>query len=92
MMGIVLNEIYQNLPTCITEIDASLKTNDSLGVVSFAARAKSALLLIKKDILALAFLNIEESARKGEMTLAKNTFNSTFYSTLTFISDIKEFV
>jgi len=92
MMDVVLYEIYNNLPKCVSEIDLSLKTNDSFGVVTYATRAKSAFLLINEEKLALAFSNIEDLARKGEMTHAKNTFTGVFNTTLSCISDIKEFV
>lgn len=92
MMGVVLNEIYYTLPKCLSEIDSSIKFNDSHGVVTYAARAKSALLMIREDQLALAFSNIEDSAKKGEMTLAENTFTGVFNNTLSRISSMKEAV
>jgi HPt (histidine-containing phosphotransfer) domain-containing protein len=92
MMGVLLNEIYHNLPNCLAEINSSLKTNDATGVVTYASRAKSALLMIREDQLALAFSNIEDSAKKGEMTLAENTFTGVFNNTLSRISSMKEAV
>jgi hypothetical protein len=92
MMGVVLNEIYHNIPNCLSEINASLKSNDSLGVVTYASRAKSALSILREDELALAFTNIERSARNGEMSLAENTFSSVFATTLSRISSMKEAV
>jgi hypothetical protein len=92
MMGVVLNEIYHNLPNCLSEINSSLKSNDSLGVVTYASRAKSALQMIREDQLALAFSSIEDSAKRGEMRLAENTFSSVFNTTLERIKGIKEAV
>jgi hypothetical protein len=90
MMGVVLNEIYYNLPKCLSEIDSGLKSNGSLGVVTYAARAKSALLMIREDQLAQAFNRIEISARNGEMKLAEITFIDAFNDTLSCISSMKE--
>lgn len=92
MMGIVLNEIYHNIPKCISEIDSSIKFNDSHGVVTYAARAKSALLMIREDQLAQAFNQIEISARNGEMKLAEITFIGAFNQTLARITSMKEAV
>jgi HPt (histidine-containing phosphotransfer) domain-containing protein len=92
MMGVVLNEIYHNIPNCLSEINTSLKSNDSLGIVTYASRAKSALSMLREDQLALAFMNIELSARNGEMSLAENTFSSVFDNTLSRINSMKEAV
>jgi hypothetical protein len=92
MMGVVLNEIYYTLPKCISEIDSSIKFNDSHGVVTYAARAKSALLMIREDQLAQAFNQIEISARNGEMKLAEITFIGAFNQTLARITSMKEAV
>ena len=92
MMGVVLNEIFHNIPTCLSEINESFKSNDSFGVVTYAARAKSAFHMIREDHLALAFSTIENSARKGEMTSAENTFTDVFNATLFRISSMKEAV
>ena len=92
MMGVVLNEIFHNLPNCLAEIKSSLKTNDSIGVVTYASRAKSALQMIREDQLAQAFNNIEISARKGEMKLAEITFIDAFNHTLSRITSMKEAV
>lgn len=92
MMGLVLNEIYHNIPNCLSEINASLKSTNSLGVVTYASRAKSALSLLREDELALAFTDIERSARNGDMLLAKKTFSSVFATTLSRISSMKEAV
>ena len=92
MMGVVLNEIYYTLPKCLSEIDSGLKNNDSLGVVTYAIRAKSALLMIREDQLASAFSTIEDSAKKGEMTIAENTFSNVFNTTLARISNMQETV
>lgn len=92
MMGIVLNEIYHNLPNCLSEINTSLKLNDSYGVVTYASRAKSALLMIREDQLALAFSSIENSARMGEMISAESTFMGVFNTALSRISNMKETV
>jgi hypothetical protein len=90
MMGVVLNEIYYNLPNCLSELNASLKSNDSFGVVTYASRAKSALQMLREDQLALIFSSIEDSAKRGELRLAENTFSSVFNTTLTRITNIKE--
>jgi len=92
MMGVVLNEIFHNLPNCLAEINSSLKTNDSIGVVTYASRAKSALLMIREDQLAQAFHHIEISARNGEMKLAEITFFDAFNNTLSRITGMKEAV
>ena len=92
MMGVVLNEIFHNLPDCLAEINSSLKTNDSIGVATYASRAKSALLMIREDQLAQAFDHIEISARNGEMNLAKFTFVDAFNRTLARINSMKEAV
>jgi HPt (histidine-containing phosphotransfer) domain-containing protein len=92
MMGVVLNEIYHNIPNCLSEINASLKSNDSLGVVTYAARAKSALSILREDQLTQAFSEIEISARNGEMKLAEITFSSVFTNTLSRITSMKESV
>lgn len=92
MMGVVLNEIYHNLPNCLSELKASITSNDSLGVITYAARAKSALQMIREDQLALAFSSIEDSAKRGEMNLAENTFSSVFNTTLSRIRSMKEAV
>ncbi|MDP4630079.1 MAG: hypothetical protein NWQ44_09105 [Flavobacteriales bacterium] len=92
MMGVVLNEIYYTLPKCLSEIDSGLKNNDSLGVVTYATRAKSALLMIREDQLAQAFNQIEISARNGEMKLAEITFIEAFNTALSCISIMKEAV
>ena len=90
MMGVILNEIYHKLPTCLSEINASLKSNDSIGVVTYASRAKSALHMIREDQLAKAFMTIEDLARNSEMALAENTFSSVFSTTLDRITQMKE--
>jgi hypothetical protein len=92
MMGVVLNEIFQNLPNCLSEINSSLKTNDSIGVVTYASRAKSALLMIREDQLAQAFDHIEISARNGEMHLAEITFIDAFNHTLARMNSMKDAV
>ena len=92
MMGVVLNEIFHNLPNCLAEINSSLKTNDSIGVVTYASRAKSALLMIREDRLAQAFHHIEISARNGEMKHAEITFFDAFNNTLSRITGMKEAV
>ena len=92
MMGVVLNEIYHNLPNCLSEINTSLKLNDSHGVVTYASRAKSALHMIREDQLALAFSSIENSARMGEMISAESTFLGVFNTALSRISNMKEMV
>lgn len=92
MMGVVLNEIFHNLPNCLSEINNSLKIKDATGVVTFASRAKSALHMIREDQLASAFSTIEDSAKKGEMTIAENTFSNVFNTTLARISNMQETV
>ena len=92
MMGVVLNEIYHNLPNCLSELNASLKSNDSLGVVTYAARAKSALQMIRENQLALAFSSVKDSAKKSKMALAETTFSGVFNTTLERIKGMKEAV
>jgi len=92
MMGVVLNEIFHNIPNCLSEIETGLKTNDAIGVVAYASRAKSALHMIREDQLANAFHHIETSAKSGELTLAENTFSNVFTATLDRITSMKEAV
>jgi hypothetical protein len=90
MMRVVIHEIFQSLPICLSEINSSLQTNDSLGVITFAARAKSAFLMLRDEKLANSFQMIEEHARKGQMSSAKNIFTSDYEETLSALKLIKE--
>lgn len=92
MMEVLLDEIFNKLPNCLAEINSSLKTNDSVGVVTYASRAKSALVMIREDQLAQAFNHIEISARNGKMNLAELTFIDAFNRTLARINSLKEAV
>jgi hypothetical protein len=92
MMRVVIHEIFQSLPICLSEINSSLQTNDSLGVITFAARAKSAFLMLREEKLANSFQRIEEYARKGEMSSAKNIFTSHYNETLSTLKLIQEAV
>lgn len=92
MMRVVICEIFQNLPISLSEINSSLQTNDSLGVITFAARAKSAFLMLREEKLANSFQMIEDFARKGEMTSAKNLFSSDYDETLNTLKLIQEAV
>jgi len=92
MMGVVLNEIFQSLTVCLSEINSSLQSNDSLGVITFATRAKSAFLMLREEKLANSFQMIEEHARKGQMSSAKNIFTSDYDETLSALKLIQEAV
>jgi hypothetical protein len=90
MMGVVLNEIFQNIPHCLKEINSGLNSNDSLNVAAYASRAKSAFNILREDHLAQAFLQIETAARNGKMSDAEVLFTSIFNTTLSRISFIQE--
>lgn len=90
MMGLVLNEIFKNIPNCFNEINTGLQSNDSLRVAAFASRAKSAFNILQEDQLAMAFLQIETAARAGNMNAATGTFTSVLEASLSRISSIKE--
>jgi HPt (histidine-containing phosphotransfer) domain-containing protein len=92
MMGIVLNELFQNIPNCMSEINSSLISKDSMGVVTYASRAKSALSILREDQLAKAFMSIEHSARNGQMSVAESTFSSVCNTTLSRINAMQESV
>jgi HPt (histidine-containing phosphotransfer) domain-containing protein len=92
MMGVVLNEIFHNIPNCLSEIHSSIKAKDSLGVVTYASRAKSALSILREEQLVQAFIIIEKSARNGQMSIAEDTFSGIFDTTLSRISSMKEAV
>jgi hypothetical protein len=89
MMGVVLNEISHNVPHCLNEINSSLNAKDTLGVVTFASRARSAFSILREDKLAEAFMNIERSARNGEMSEAQVLFSNIFPVTLSCIHSIQ---
>lgn len=76
MMGVVLNEIYHNIPNSLSEIETSFQKNDSLGVVTYASRAKSAFSMLREEKLVLAFQNIIIAASQGEMSSAQEIFFS----------------
>ncbi|MFM1770927.1 MAG: hypothetical protein RLZZ71_69 [Bacteroidota bacterium] len=90
MMGVVLNEIFHNIPNCLNEIHSGLNSNDSLNVATYASRAKSAFTILREDQLAKAFLQIETAARKGNMSDAEILFTDIFDTTLSRISFIQE--
>jgi hypothetical protein len=92
MMGIVLNELFQNIPNCMSEINSSLISKDSMGVVTYASRAKSALHILREDQLAEAFSIIEQSAKNGHMSIAESTFSSICGDTLSRMNKIQESV
>ena len=92
MMGVVLHELFQNIPHCMSEINSSLQCKDSIGVVTYAARAKSALHILREDQLAEAFMSIEQSARNGQMSGAESTFSSVCNTTLSRINALQESV
>lgn len=92
MMDVVLKEIFQILPKCLSEISSSLQINDSLGVITFAARAKSAFFMLREEKLANSFQMIEDYARKGEMSSAKNLFSSDYDETLNKLKLVQEAV
>lgn len=81
MMGVVINEIQHTLPRCISEIELSIQKNDHLGVITFAARAKSAFYMLREDRLANSFQKIEDCARKGEMSRVKDLFTAELNQT-----------
>jgi len=90
MMGVVLNEILQNIPTCIAEINSSIKANDHLGIITFAPRVKSAFSMLGEAQLALTFEAIEVSARKGEMSAVKDLFEAALHESVGKIHIIQE--
>ncbi len=90
MMGVVLNEIFHNIPNCLNEIHSGLNSNDSLSVATYASRAKSAFTILREDQLAKAFLQIETAARSGNMNAATGTFTSVLEASRSRISSIKE--
>ena len=90
MMGVVLKEIFHNIPNCLNEIHSGLNSNDSLSVATFASRAKSAFTILREDQLAIAFLHVETAARAGNMNAATSTFTSVLEASRSRISSIKE--
>jgi HPt (histidine-containing phosphotransfer) domain-containing protein len=92
MMGVVLHEILHNLPKCLAEINSSICKNDSLGVITFASRAKSACAMLREEQLVQSFQMIEDYARKGELSSAKNLFSDEFNDTLVKLQLIKKSV
>jgi HPt (histidine-containing phosphotransfer) domain-containing protein len=90
MMRAVLNEIFQNIPKSLTEINSSILSNDCLGVITFAPRVKSAFSMLGEAQLALAFESIEISARKGEMSKVKDLFEGVFQESLGKINLLQE--
>lgn len=92
MMGVVLNEIHNTLPKCLDEIDSGLKICDSLGVVAYASRTKSAMHMLQEEQLAETFFKIENAVRMGEWSSAENQFNSILNETTDILNSIKEAV
>jgi hypothetical protein len=82
MMGVVLNEIFQSLPKCLAEINSSIRSKDSLGVITFSARAKSAFYMLREEKLANSFQRIEDFARNGEMSSAEILFTTEIADTM----------
>ena len=92
MMDAVLTKVFQNIPYCISEIEMCLRANDTPGVLTYVARAKSALSLIREDQLLLAFDKIELTAKKGEIATIDEFVHSTFSETLSKMQQLKEAV
>jgi hypothetical protein len=92
MMGVVLNEIFQSLPKCISEINSSISKKDSLSVITFSARAKSAFYMLREEKLAKVFQRIEDFARNGEMSSAENLFATEFTDTIVKLQLIQKAV
>jgi hypothetical protein len=89
MMGVVLNEIFHNIPNCLIEINSSFSAQDSLGVATYASRARSAFSMLREDNLAEAFMKIERCARKGELSIAQVTFSEISTVTLSRIENMQ---
>jgi HPt (histidine-containing phosphotransfer) domain-containing protein len=92
MMGVLLNELFQNIPNCMSEINSSLLAKDPLGVATYASRAKSAMHILREDQLAEAFSKIEQSARNGKLSVAESTFSNIHKTTISRINNIQESV
>ncbi len=92
MKGVVLNEIFQSLPKCLSEINSSIRKKDSLGVITFCARAKSAFSMLREEKLANSFQRIEDFARNGEMSSAEILFTTEFADTIVKLQLIQKAV
>ena len=91
MRDTVLNEIFQNIPKSLSEINSSFQANDYLGIITFAPRVKSAFSMLGETHLALAFQAIELSAKKGEMSVAKDLFNAALHETMEKINLMQDY-
>lgn len=92
MMGVVLKEIVQTLPKCLAEISSCISLNDTLGVVTYSLRAKSAFFILREDRLVESFQKMEDFARKGEMSSVQNLFTAELNNTLVKLELIEEAV
>jgi len=90
MISTVLNEIFQNIPNSLNEINSSIRKNDYLGVITFAPRVKSAFTMLGETQLVNTFQAIETAARKGEMSSVKELFEAVFEESMMKIHLIQE--
>lgn len=76
MMAVVLNHINHTIPNCFSEIEIGLAENDSIRIVTFANRAKSAFNMLREDQFSKAFQNIILAASRGELSTVKEIFST----------------
>lgn len=89
MMGVVLNQIYHNIPNCLSEIEMGIAENNSSRIVTFASRAKSAFSMLREDQYAQAFQNIILTASRGELSSVKEIFESILSQIEGRLTDLK---
>lgn len=74
MMGVVLTQINQNIPNCIAEIESGVQQLDSIRVVTYAGRAKSAFSMLREEQTAQAFQHIILAATNKDFQTIKILF------------------
>ena len=74
MMGAVLTQINQNIPSCMAEIEFGIQQSDYIRIVTYASRAKSAFSMLREKQTTQAFQHIILAATNKDFFTVKDLF------------------